>query len=140
MAEQLSVKRFVDAWRTNNRVTMYLIEHLPSDLWSMPVPGAPRKTVRMIAAHLHNGRCWWIKALGRRDSILPPPLVDLRRVSRAALSRALSRSSDDIIRLIELGAARAGAPCLAAPGRTSRPTSSTFSVTSWLTRRIIAAS
>jgi uncharacterized damage-inducible protein DinB len=62
----------------------------------------------MVAAHLHNSRCRWIKALGGRDGIVPPPLVDLRRVSPAALLRALSRSSEGIIRLIELGAARGG--------------------------------
>jgi len=37
---------------------MYLIENLPSELWSKKVPGAPRRTVRMLAAHLHNVRCW----------------------------------------------------------------------------------
>lgn len=100
--------RLVNAWRTSNRVTTYLIERLPPDLWSMSVPGAPRRTVRMVAAHLHNSRCRWIKALGGRDGIVPPPLVDLRRVSPAALLRALSRSSEGIIRLIELGAARGG--------------------------------
>jgi uncharacterized damage-inducible protein DinB len=44
--------------------------------------------------------------LGGRAGISPPPLVDLRRVSPTALLRALSRSSEGIVRLIELGAAR----------------------------------
>ena len=101
--------RLITAWRTNNRVTMYLIEHLPPSLWPMAVPGAPRRTIRMIAAHLHNSRCWWIKALGRRDGIVPPRLVNVRAVAPKALLRALSRSSDGMIRLIELGAARGGA-------------------------------
>jgi uncharacterized damage-inducible protein DinB len=100
--------RLVNAWRTSNRVTTYLIEQLPPDLWSMSVPGAPRRTVRMVAAHLHNSRCRWIKALGGRHGIVRPAFVDLRRVSPAALLRALSRSSEGIIRLIELGAARGG--------------------------------
>ena len=98
----------IDAWRTNNRVTTYLVEHMPPPLWSMPVPGAPRRTVRMVAAHLHNSRCGWIRALGGRDGIVPPPLVDLRRVTPTALLRALSRSSEGMIRLIELGATRGG--------------------------------
>lgn len=102
------VSRLVDAWRTNNRVTTYLIEHLPADLWPACVPGVPRRTVRMIAAHLHNSRCRWIRALGSRDGIVPLQLVDLRRVSRPALLQALSRSSQGIVRLIELGAARGG--------------------------------
>ena len=32
------------SWRTNSRVTAYLIEHLPAALWDAPVPGAPRRT------------------------------------------------------------------------------------------------
>lgn len=103
-----SSARLIDAWRTSNRVTMYLIEQLPVQLWSLPIPGVPRRTVGMVAAHLHNSRCSWIKALGARDGIVAPPLVDLRRVRPTALLRALSRSSEGIVRLIELGAARGG--------------------------------
>jgi hypothetical protein len=36
----------IDAWRTSNRVTLYLIENVPPGLWPRPIPGAPRKTVR----------------------------------------------------------------------------------------------
>ena len=107
-SEVRNKSRLVQAWRTNHRVTMYLIEHLPRDLWSMTVPGVPRRTVRMVAAHLHNSRSRWIKAMGAHDGIVAPPLVDLRRVAPAALLKALSRSSDGIVRLIELGAARGG--------------------------------
>jgi len=107
-ADAARVARLVDAWRTSNRVTTYLVERLPAGLWSQLVPGAPRRSVRTIAAHLHNSRCNWIRALGRGHGIAAPARVDLRRVSRAGLLRALSRSSQGIIRLIELGAAHAG--------------------------------
>ena len=63
------------AWRTNNRVTVSLVEHLPSALWDIVVPGAPRRTIRAIAAHLHNARCMWVKTLGREHGI-PAPLRD----------------------------------------------------------------
>jgi uncharacterized damage-inducible protein DinB len=98
----------IDAWRTNNLVTIYLVERLPAPLWPMAVPGAPRRTVRSIAGHLHNSRCRWINALGARDRIMPPPFVDLRRVQATQLVRALHRSSDGIVRLMELGAASGG--------------------------------
>jgi uncharacterized damage-inducible protein DinB len=98
----------LDAWHTNTRVTTYLLERVPAELWAMPVPGLPRRTVRMIAAHLHNSRCVWIKALGKRSGIAAPLPVDRHRVSPAALLRALSRSSEGIAQLIELGAARGG--------------------------------
>ena len=87
---------------------MYLIENLPSELWSRDVPGAPRRTVRMIAAHIHNVRCMWIKMLGARHGIAVPRTVDGRRVRPPELLRALSRSSAGIIRLLNLGVARGG--------------------------------
>jgi hypothetical protein len=39
----------LNAWRTNNRVTAFLVENLPRELWDAKAPGVPRKTVRMIA-------------------------------------------------------------------------------------------
>jgi hypothetical protein len=29
------------AWRTNNRITLFLFEHLPPGLWAATVPGGP---------------------------------------------------------------------------------------------------
>ena len=98
----------IDAWRTNHRVTVYLIENLPSELWSMTVPGSPRRTVGSIAAHLHNTRCMWIKMIGARHGVTVPRTVDARTVSPSQLSRALERSSEGIIELIKLGMARGG--------------------------------
>lgn len=96
------------AWRTNHRATVFLVEHLPPAVWSMQVPGIPRQTVGMIAAHIHNSRCGWIKALGAPHGIKAPRRVDLRRVRPAALVKALSRSSRGMVRLIELGRAHGG--------------------------------
>lgn len=87
---------------------MYLIENLPPELWSRRVPGAPRRTVRMIAAHIHNARCMWIKMLGARHGIAVPRTVDGRRVRPPELLRALPRSSAGIISLLKLGVARGG--------------------------------
>jgi len=101
-------RALVAAWRTNNRVTMYLVENLPAELWSKAIPGVPRRTVGMIAAHIHNGRCMWIKMLGAKHGIVPPRRVDMRRVRAPELLRALSRSSKGIIRLLELGIAQGG--------------------------------
>lgn len=101
-------QQVIAAWRTNNRATTYLGERLPTAVWSKEVPGVSRLRVGMIAAHIHNSRCWWIKALGARHGVKVPRLVDLRRVRQAKLVRALSRSSEGMIRLIELGIARGG--------------------------------
>src|SRR5262245_55576835 len=98
----------ITEWHTNNRVTTYLIENLPPDLWSMNIPGSPRRTVRMLAAHIHNARCMWIKSIGRGHGISVPRMVDGRTVRPADLTRALERSSEGMIALIRLGAARGG--------------------------------
>ena len=96
------------AWRTNTRVTAYLVENIPDALWDVPIPGAPRKTVRMIAAHLHNVRCSWLKVLGREHGIAVPAQVDRRNVAPRALLSALERSSKGIEALLELGIAAGG--------------------------------
>ena len=98
----------IAAWKTNNKATIYLIEHLPAAIWSSEIPGVPRRTVGMIAAHIHNTRCTWIRALGARHGVVAPPLVDMKRVRPRELVRALSRSSQGIVELIELGVARGG--------------------------------
>jgi hypothetical protein len=98
----------IAAWRTNNRATTYLVEHLPAAIWSRQVPGISRLTVGMIAAHIHNSRCSWIRSIGARHGVKVPRLVDLRRVRPKELVLALSRSSKGMIGLIELGIARGG--------------------------------
>jgi len=91
------------AWRTNSRVTAYLVERLPAALWDAAVPGAPQRTVRMIAAHFHNSRSRWIRTLGEEHGIAAPRLVDVRKVTRPALVAALKRSSAGIEALLALG-------------------------------------
>lgn len=96
------------AWRTNNRVTIFLVEHLPLKLWGATVPGAPRRTVRMIAGHIHNSRCMWIKTLGKEYGIAVPRAVNRHKVGPGELIPALGRSSRGIIRLLTLGCDRGG--------------------------------
>jgi uncharacterized damage-inducible protein DinB len=91
------------SWRTNHRVTVFLVRHVPTEVWEAAVPGAPRKTVRMLAGHLHNARCMWLKTLARPHGIPVPPAVDRRKVSRPQLIAALNRSSRGIEALLQLG-------------------------------------
>jgi len=88
---------------------MYLIENLPAELWAKNVPGVPRRTVRNIAAHIHNARCMWIKMLGARHGVEVPRTVNSRTVQPKELLRALKRSSEGMIALIRLGLANGGA-------------------------------
>ncbi len=84
------------AWRTNSRVTDHLIAHLPPVLWSATVPGVRSRTIRAVAAHLHNSRCTWIRTLGHEHGILAPIRVDHRTATARELGRALKRSSRGI--------------------------------------------
>jgi len=98
----------LDTWRTCNRVTIFLLENIPQKLWSEKVPGNKRKTVRMIAGHIHNARCMWQKMLGRRHRIKSATSVDRRKVTRTELLRALRKSGKAIEGLLKLGLERGG--------------------------------
>jgi uncharacterized damage-inducible protein DinB len=103
MRAALDQHMLLDAWRTNNRVTIFLVENLPIELWEAAVPGAPRRTVRMIAGHMHNMRCMWIKTLGKEHGIAIPRAVDRYKVGPKELILALDRSSRGIVDLLTLG-------------------------------------
>ena len=98
------------AWRTSNRVTVEFILALPQPVWTMEIPGVPRRTVREIMAHLHNARCRWIKTLGREHGIATPVAVDQRRVTQRQLAAALGRSSAGMEALLEMGTAAGEIP------------------------------
>ena len=91
------------AWQTSNRVTIFLVEQLPSELWDAAVPGAPRRTIRMIAGHIHNSRCAWIKTLGKEHGIAVPHSVDRYKVRPKDLVAALKRSDAGILELLKFG-------------------------------------
>jgi uncharacterized damage-inducible protein DinB len=93
----------LSTWRTSNRVTEFFFENLPNELWSKKIPGAPQRTIRMVAGHIHNARCMWIKMIGRHYAVKPPKSVDRRRVGRRELLRALKRSNQGIIELLDAG-------------------------------------
>jgi uncharacterized damage-inducible protein DinB len=98
----------LSAWRTNNRVTMQLIASLPAALLDAPIPNVPRRTVRVIAAHLHNSRCSWLKTLGSEHGLTVPEHVDRKRVTPRQLVAALKRSGAGMEAILKLGLAAQG--------------------------------
>jgi uncharacterized damage-inducible protein DinB len=98
----------LSAWRTNHRVTIELVDSLPLALWHAAIPGVPRRTIRTIAAHLHNSRCSWIKTLGVEHGVAVPVRVDRSTASRRQVAAALARSSRGMEALLELGFAANG--------------------------------
>ena len=99
----------VSAWQTSNRVTLHMIGGLPRDVWDLEIPAIPRRTIRSIAAHLHNSRCSWIRTLGREHGIAMPARVDHNRVTPRQLSAALKRSSAGMEALLDLAFENGGA-------------------------------
>ena len=93
----------ISTWRTSNRVTEFFFEDLPSELWSKNIPGSPQRTIRMIAGHIHNARCMWIKMIGKQYAVRIPKIVDRRRVTRPVLLRALKQSNHGIVELLTSG-------------------------------------
>ena len=93
----------LSAWSTNSRVTAFLVERIPAPLWRAAIPGIPPRTVRSVAAHLHNARCSWVRTLGREHGIAVPARVDQRTVTPRQLVSALKRSSRGIAALLALG-------------------------------------
>jgi len=86
------------------------MRRLPAALWTSAVPGdgARQRTVRAIAAHMHNARCSWLKTLGREHGIRAPARVDHHRVTPRQLVAALERSSKGMEALLKLGIASGG--------------------------------
>jgi uncharacterized damage-inducible protein DinB len=109
MASDLDLKSAIlDAWTTTNRVTEYLIERIPPDVWSASAPAGKHRSVRSIAAHLHNSRRMWIGTLGREHGITVPARVDERTVTRKKVLAALKRSNRGMVSLLTLGVERGG--------------------------------
>ncbi len=98
----------VSAWKTSNRITIFFFEHLPAELWGATVPGAPRRTIRMIAGHIHNSRCMWLKTLGQPQGVRVPASVDRHKVGSRQLLPALGKSGEGIARLLQLGCEHGG--------------------------------
>lgn len=100
---QLAPDIVLDAWCINARVTSLLVRSLPLAVWALALPRTPRRTVRSVAAHLHNCRRLWVQSLGKGSSISIPPRVDQRTVSRRDLLKALRLSEQAIHRMLLAG-------------------------------------
>lgn len=94
-------KMILDAWKTTNQTTTFLIENIPLVLLNEKVPGLSKRTVGMIASHIHNTRCMWIKMIGKGQNIKIPVPVNPRYANRKEVVRALSRSNQSMLKLLK---------------------------------------
>ena len=96
------------AWETSHRTTVFLVKELPPALWTANVPEVPRRTIRSIAAHIHNSRRSWIRTLGEGRRIPVPARVDPFRVRQKDLAAALDRSGAGMRRVLEVALRNGG--------------------------------
>lgn len=98
----------LDLWRINDRTTAFLVEGLPEELWPMALPGAPKRTIRSVAVHLHNARRLWISSLGKGSGLGLPEALDRSAAARGDTVAALARSGEQILRLLRVGLENGG--------------------------------
>lgn len=64
----------LSALATNNRISRYLLENIFPEAWSAKPPEGKGRSIGAIAAHMHNVRLMWLKAIGVAE--LPPKLEE----------------------------------------------------------------
>lgn len=95
-------EQFLDAWRINNRINLYLLEAVAPEALAN-LSASKGRTVGEQFAHLHNVRLMWLKAAA------PEVLEGIERLEkedladRDAIALALERSGEGIARLLILG-------------------------------------
>lgn len=85
----------LNAFETNNRITSYLIENLPSESWRAK-PSAGR-SIAAIVAHIHNVRVMWLRAAKadeipqqlERGSLTPAQAMSALKSSTTALQKLM---------------------------------------------------
>lgn len=104
----LSGESLLEAWRVNDRVTIFLIERTSDAVWSAALPGAARRTVRSVAAHLHNTRRSWLRGLAAKGGAPLPPAADRLRATPREVVALLQKSGARVLQLIEAGIENGG--------------------------------
>lgn len=95
-------------WRTCHRVTVFLVENLPEEIWREKPPAGGGRTLAEIVAHVNNCRLMWGKMLGKKVGIALPARLNRRTVTREQAVAALEESAQVITDLLELGLSRGG--------------------------------
>ena len=90
------IEASLNTWKTTHQVSRYLIRNIPPDLWNKRIPGYPRKTIGMLAIHLHNARCMWIKSIAKEKLTR----IDPRQGTRKELIVALNQSHKAMLKLL----------------------------------------
>jgi uncharacterized damage-inducible protein DinB len=79
----------LNAFNTNNRINQYLIDNLPPAAWKAKSAEGKGRTIGAIAAHMHNVRVMWLKAVKAEEI---PAQLDRASVTTGQAVRALENS------------------------------------------------
>jgi len=96
----------LDAYRTNDKITRYLVENLTDEAWRAEPPGGKGRTIAAIVSHIHNVRIMWLKAAVKGGKI--PEQLDRHTVTRNQALKALAASHDAISALLKSSLASDG--------------------------------
>jgi len=87
----------LSALATSERITQYLLDALPAEVWRAETPGEGR-TVAGVVAHLHNVRLMWLKAAAKGARL--PAQLDKAKVTVDQARKGLAASHAAIAKLV----------------------------------------
>ncbi len=79
----------LNAFDTNNRINLYLIDNLPAEAWAAKPAERKGRTIAAIVVHMHNVRVMWLKAAKAAEI---PEQLDRATVTPSQATRALEES------------------------------------------------
>lgn len=90
----------LEAWRINNRVTLFLIEHVSDEGMACTLSKRGGRNVARQLAHLHNNRIWHLQRRAKRLAEGAHLFATHDEPDRATLRETLEDSARRIERLI----------------------------------------
>jgi uncharacterized damage-inducible protein DinB len=89
----------LSAFSTNDRINRYLIDNIADEAWAAKPPEGKGRTIAAIAAHIHNVRLMWLKAIGASklpakvdDTATAKQIMQAFRESHDALAAVLAQA------------------------------------------------
>ena len=89
----------LSAFAINDRINRYLIENISEEAWTAKPPEGKGRTIAATAAHIHNVRLMWLKAIGAAtlpakvdETASAKQILKAFRESHDALATVLAKS------------------------------------------------
>jgi uncharacterized damage-inducible protein DinB len=92
------VDALLNAYSTNDRINIYLLENLEEKAWQAEPPGGKGRNIAAVVSHMHNVRVMWLKSAAKGSDI--PDQLDRKTVTPKSALAALAESHAAIARLL----------------------------------------